>query len=227
MPLAVVAVDEIKVSHGEADPKITSEFALCRDVSRLHWWCHYAPSKRQRMNSEKNQAPQTATIGHSVSDTPTRQSCDAPTERSHANLSTRQLGPRMLVPLGILLAGVLLWLQRGTNVDLPVHFVCMTDDPVLGSCALLSITNRTDDMIVSQGYGYLEAGRSATFAYPVPAGTGSWRAAVLWQPQKVSRFDGFMNELRERVDTARGIPQFHRDLWFPLARFAYSPEIPR
>jgi hypothetical protein len=135
----------------------------------------------------------------------------------------------LLIPvvLSLLWVSFVLWERRAANDAIGFEFVSMINLPGMTPQALFKITNRTHDLIVCQGCGYLEPGESGTLPFCIPAGTGPWRASLRWQRRDLNRFEELMNRFRDQLVIAFGARQYHRDPWIPPTRVSYSPEIQR
>ncbi len=117
----------------------------------------------------------------------------------------------VLIPAaGIALSAVL---RADANKEVSVHFVCLTNSPQFGTCEVLRITNHMACEIACEGYGYVDAGGSATVTLPLNGNAAHGRMAVRWQSQDLDRFDIWMNGLRHK---AGFLPLF------PLVRHSYS-----
>jgi len=138
------------------------------------------------------------------------------------------------------------WHEAGDSVS--IQFVGMTNDPAIGSAALLCVSNKAVGLVVCaelspqvhsssgwvdvdkrgpSGLGYLERGESHCFTVPVPAGAEPWRVPVLWQRQDLGRFEQIVNGEHDQLVVLSGKPRAHRDALRPFRHVVLSPEIGR
>ncbi len=129
--------------------------------------------------------------------------------------------------LGMLCLSFVVWNRRATNQAVRVEFVCLTNVPGMGPLALLKITNLTPHEILAQYYGWLEPGESGVAPYPIPAGTGPWRASIRWQRYELSRFEERISELHGQLLDALDGHHMHRAVWVSFSHVSYSPVIQR
>lgn len=85
------------------------------------------------------------------------------------------------------------WPMAGDRLS--VKFLVMTNVPSLGPRALLEGTNNTKNLIICEGFGYLEPGGSGIWSISVPEGERAWRARVKWQRREMTSLDVLMNRL--------------------------------
>ena len=142
-------------------------------------------------------------------------------------MSRRQAALWMAAGLGLLGVAWVLWERHAASQAVRVEFVCLTNVPGLGPRALLKVTNLTPDLIIAANCGYLGPNESHTGLFNIPAGTGPWRASVMWQRREFSQFEILVNRSLDELVVAFGRPRYHRDPWLPLDRVSHSAEIQR